>query len=150
MTDIEKERSIGIIPVLVNSEEPLFLLVKSKLHGHWGLPKGHSEPNETEKETAKRELLEETGIEDIEINSNKEFNESYSFTKNGTKYNKNVKYFIGYLQNKDNYVPEDFKEEIQDNKWVTYKEIMNKPEFEKARAVVEKAYNHLKENDNNE
>ncbi len=36
-------------------------------NGHWDLPKGHLEPNETLIEAAKREVKEETGIGDLEI-----------------------------------------------------------------------------------
>ncbi|HAG42590.1 MAG TPA: NUDIX hydrolase, partial [Clostridium sp.] len=39
-----------------------FLAVKSKLSNRWGFAKGHVEFEETEKETAKREVLEEAGI----------------------------------------------------------------------------------------
>lgn len=41
----------------------LFLAVQSKVHGHWGFPKGHVEAGETEEETAIREVREETGLE---------------------------------------------------------------------------------------
>jgi len=40
-----------------------YLLVKHNPAGHWSLPKGHEEPGETEQQTAKREILEETGLE---------------------------------------------------------------------------------------
>ena len=35
--------------------------------GHWEFPKGHIEGNESEEETVKREVAEETGLEDIKI-----------------------------------------------------------------------------------
>ena len=37
------------------------LLIKS-VKGHWSFPKGHVENNETELETANREILEETNV----------------------------------------------------------------------------------------
>lgn len=42
-----------------------YLLVQNKkpgAKGHWGFPKGHTEEGETEEETARREILEETGL----------------------------------------------------------------------------------------
>jgi tRNA nucleotidyltransferase (CCA-adding enzyme) len=39
-----------------------YLLVLGKKSEKWGFPKGHQENNETEEETAVRELFEETGI----------------------------------------------------------------------------------------
>lgn len=48
------------------------VLVIQHNQGHWDFPKGHMERGETEKETAKREVLEETGIE-IEIVSDEKY-----------------------------------------------------------------------------
>ena len=38
------------------------LLIKHIKSGYWSFPKGHVENSETEEETAKREIKEETGI----------------------------------------------------------------------------------------
>lgn len=53
-------KKCGII--FFNTEENKYLLVLGKKSGKWGFPKGHQESKETEKETAIRELYEETGI----------------------------------------------------------------------------------------
>jgi 8-oxo-dGTP pyrophosphatase MutT (NUDIX family) len=42
-----------------------FLLVYSARNKEWGFPKGHIEEGETDKETARREIFEETGIQDL-------------------------------------------------------------------------------------
>lgn len=81
-----KEKSCGII-VFDNNK---VLLIKHN-GGHISFPKGHVESNETEKETAIREVKEETGIE-AEILSDKTFTNTYS-PKEG--YMKDVYYFIG-------------------------------------------------------
>ena len=39
------------------------LLIKHIKSGYWSFPKGHVENSETEEETAKREIKEETGID---------------------------------------------------------------------------------------
>jgi 8-oxo-dGTP pyrophosphatase MutT (NUDIX family) len=49
----------------MKNDNPLFLLVNSKRSGIWGFPKGHVENGESEIETARREILEETGIKNI-------------------------------------------------------------------------------------
>lgn len=57
---------------------PHFLL----LHygpGHWGFAKGHVEGNETEEETMRREVEEETGITDLKIMSGFKKVEKYFF-----------------------------------------------------------------------
>uniref|UniRef100_A0A6C0CZY0 Nudix hydrolase domain-containing protein n=1 Tax=viral metagenome TaxID=1070528 RepID=A0A6C0CZY0_9ZZZZ len=54
----------GII-MTVNNEKNIhnYLLVLGRQSNKWGFPKGHMEQNETEEQTALRELREETGIE---------------------------------------------------------------------------------------
>ncbi|XMB71490.1 NUDIX domain-containing protein [Mycoplasmatota bacterium WC30] len=63
-----KEKSCGCI---VFNEENQVLLVKMKL-GHWSFPKGHVEAEETEEETALREVKEETNIDCVIMNSFRE------------------------------------------------------------------------------
>ena len=45
------EKSCGAIVYTNDNGERLYL-VEQMLDGHWGVPKGHVEENETEKETA--------------------------------------------------------------------------------------------------
>ena len=77
------EKSCGI--VLFHSDE--FLIIQHSVkpnvtEGHWDFPKGHVEENETEFETAVRELKEETGITDFLLIDNFKHRISYSFHKN--------------------------------------------------------------------
>lgn len=68
------------------------LIIKHK-YGHISFPKGHVEGNETEEETAIREVKEETGI-DIEITSNKKYYVQYENDNNSIE---KVTYFIGKM-----------------------------------------------------
>lgn len=54
------ERSCGAVVVTKNDGQRLFVLVKG---GYIGLPKGHMEPGESERETALREVREETCVQ---------------------------------------------------------------------------------------
>ena len=56
------ERSCGAVVYRMDAGQPLYLLIKNKRSAHWGFPKGHMEKGETQEETAKREVLEETGM----------------------------------------------------------------------------------------
>jgi ADP-ribose pyrophosphatase YjhB (NUDIX family) len=61
---INKISAGGIVYKKLNSGY-LFLLVKNKMHGHWGFPKGivgDKVKNETLEEAALREVLEEGGV----------------------------------------------------------------------------------------
>ena len=85
------ERSCGIVLFHENK----VLLLKYKGGGHWDFPKGHIENNESETETALRELKEETGISEVTLFS--DFREiiEYSFRKGRSTIKKQVIYFLG-------------------------------------------------------
>jgi 8-oxo-dGTP pyrophosphatase MutT (NUDIX family) len=55
------EKSCGAV-LFTGNKERNYVLVKSATNNSWGLPKGHVENNETEQETALREIMEETGV----------------------------------------------------------------------------------------
>jgi len=57
-----EEKSCGAVIWREQDGGHAYLLVRHK-GGHWSFPKGHVEENETEAETALREILEETGLD---------------------------------------------------------------------------------------
>ena len=48
-----------------NTTPPQYALVRGRYTGKWSFPKGHKEANETPFITATREVIEETGIDDL-------------------------------------------------------------------------------------
>ena len=56
-----REKSCGAV-VYANSAEGIRYILMHSHKGHWGLPKGHEEPGEGERDTAAREIWEETGL----------------------------------------------------------------------------------------
>lgn len=59
---MKHEKSVGAVVYKVENGERLFL-IEHMVKGHISIPKGHVERNETEEETALREIREETGLE---------------------------------------------------------------------------------------
>lgn len=55
------EKTCGSVLFIRKNGIKNYLLIKND-SGHIGFPKGHIEENETEKQTAEREVLEETGL----------------------------------------------------------------------------------------
>lgn len=55
------ERSCGAVVFTRKEGRPLFVIVR-EMAGAYSFPKGHMEGNETEEETARREIFEETGL----------------------------------------------------------------------------------------
>ena len=76
---MKKVKSCGCIVI----ENNKVLLIQQK-KGNWGFPKGRVEKNETECETAIREVKEETNI-DIEIVSKKKYKINYNINKDTKK-----------------------------------------------------------------
>ena len=130
---LKKEKSCGAIVYSENGEVK-YLLVKhvKSAGGHWDFPKGHIEKDEELKETAKREVKEETGIE-IEIASGFMEEISYTPAKNVIK---TVVFFLGKALNYDLRIQE---EEISSAKWMSYSEAMNVLTFETSKKLLEKA-----------
>ncbi|MCA9354827.1 MAG: NUDIX domain-containing protein, partial [Candidatus Kaiserbacteria bacterium] len=63
----------------------------------WILPKGHPEEGETPRQTAERELKEETGLEAERFLTEPTFTVAYSFVHDGEKIEKRVIFFIGVI-----------------------------------------------------
>ena len=89
------EKSCGI--VLFHSDE--FLVIQhstesNEVQGHWDFPKGHVEDNESELETATRELQEETGIDDFRLINNFRQKITYNVHKNNAVIPKEVIFFL--------------------------------------------------------
>ncbi len=126
------EKSCGAIVYRKYHGNTEILLIKHVNSGHWSFPKGHVEGNETETETAKREILEETGIE---VNLDPTFREivSYSPRKDTQKI---VVYFIAKAKNTD-FVPQE--EEIAEIKWVEIGRAGQVLAYENDRSIVNKA-----------
>ncbi|HEY8395534.1 MAG TPA: NUDIX domain-containing protein [Bacilli bacterium] len=62
-----REKSTGAVVYLL-SEGNIYILIEKMKLGHYSFPKGHVEGNETEAETALREIKEETNL-DVELDT---------------------------------------------------------------------------------
>lgn len=61
-----KEKSAGAI-IFRKEDNKIYYLLLHYHSGHWEFPKGHIEGKESEEDTVKREVAEETGIKDLKI-----------------------------------------------------------------------------------
>ncbi len=126
------EKSCGAIVYRKHHGNIEILLIKHINSGHWSFPKGHVEENETEIETALREVKEETGLEMIIDPS---FRETVTYyPKKDTQ--KIVVYFIGKAKSYD-YFPQE--EEIAEIKWVDIGHAMHLLSYENDKTIVNKA-----------
>ena len=105
--------------------------------GHWDFPKGHVEENETEIQTAIREVKEETNI-DVNVKPKNRYTLEYS-PKEGVI--KEVVYFIA-TKNSDECRPQE--SEVQKVEWVEIDEAVNRVTFDCTRNVLKRAIGDIK------
>lgn len=134
------EKSCGILLFRVKDGTILYLLLHYP-SGHWDLPKGHIEKGESEHETAARELLEETGIADI--NFIKGFREeiSYEYKRAKKLSNKQVVFFLAKTELEDIKLSHEHK----GFKWLPYGPAFNKLTFDNAKNLLKKAKKFLED-----
>ena len=133
------ESSCGAVVFRDIKGEILYLLIKNKRSSHWGFPKGHMEPGETKEDTAKREVLEETGIHVKLIDGF----ECVSKFKIQNKIQKNVYVFVGTTQDTSISIQ---TEEIEDFIWLTYERALSLLKFDNDKDILTAANNFLNEN----
>lgn len=142
-----KDKSFGVIPVIKKDQEYKVLLIHQRL-GHWALPKGHKEGNESNEEAALRELAEETGIEEIELVLNKVFTQHYSFKYSSDSFkgtvNKTVYYYVGFLKGEPSVTVQ--LKEVQGYKWCTFEEAIQLSTYKESKEMLWEVQEFLSQN----
>lgn len=92
------ERAYGIIPLRRKDQKWQVLLVNHVKGNYWGFPKGHAAPGETPKETAIRELFEETQLRVKLFLREESLRERYNFTRGEQPIDKEVSYFLAEVE----------------------------------------------------
>jgi 8-oxo-dGTP pyrophosphatase MutT (NUDIX family) len=132
------EKSCGAIVYRKSHGNIEILLIRHINSGHWSFPKGHVEEGETEVETAKREIMEETSI-DVIIDPTFRETVTYSPRRDTMKV---VVYFLAKAKNVD-YIPQ--ADEISEIKWVDIVHATNILSYENDKNIVTKARMAIKE-----
>ncbi len=132
------EKSCGIITYREKDGERLYLILKYP-SGHFDFPKGHVEDGETEHETAIRELLEETGISDVEMVSGFRTQMDYKYWKDSNPSHKLVIYFLGKTEFEDIKI----SHEHHDSYWLNFEAAVEKATFDNAKNLLKEAENFL-------
>ena len=106
---------------------------------YWDFPKGHIEKGEKEIETVKREVKEETGLEDIKfVEGFKEWIK-YFFKLKGKNIFKIVTFYLVETKNKNVKI----SSEHIGYKWLPYEEALEQLLFKNAKEILKKANDYL-------
>ena len=135
--------SVGAVLFRELSGERKFLLIKhkEKFGGHWDFPKGHSEVDEERKETAKREVLEETGLQ---ING---FvlgfcEESVYYPRNFLYVRKSVFFFLAKAGAREEV--KIAENELEDFAWLSFREAKKRLTYQRSKEILESAEAFIK------
>lgn len=146
------EISAGVVLFRKEGKKVLFLVLHypktNSGDGHWEFPKGHVEKvidangvsrPESLKETALRELKEETGIAKASIMEGFKQEIRYFFKRQGKPVSKKVIFFLAETQQKQ--VKLSF--EHKGFKWLQYEEALQQVTFKNAKQILEKSHKFL-------
>ncbi len=129
------EKSCGAVVYAVTSHRRLYL-VEEMRGGHFALCKGHVEGQETEVETAKREILEETGLT---VDPDTRFRKRIQYSPYvGCK--KEVIYFVAKAETTHTVVQ---PEEVKSICWLPFPEALKRLTYPNDREVLQKADRYL-------
>lgn len=132
------EKSCGALVYHKNEDHIQFLLIKSRYGEHWSFPKGHVEGQETEVETALREVKEETGL-DITLQDGFRHCVEY-YPKPNIK--KKVVYFLGESHSRDFKMQE---EEISRILWADIRKAYHMVTFKNDKNLILMAEKQLQQ-----
>jgi 8-oxo-dGTP pyrophosphatase MutT (NUDIX family) len=136
-----KEVSAGAIVFRRDARgQPLYLLLHypsspKTRREYWDFAKGHIEKGETEIETVKREVQEETGVKDLAILSGFKETISYMFQAKGQKIFKTVVFYLGATRSKDVKISEEHLAYL----WLPFETALLKLKFPNAKKLLKKA-----------
>ena len=132
------EKSCGAVVFTIQNQKIWYVMVQSK-EGHYGFPKGHMEHEETENETALREVFEETGLIPTIIDGFKRYDEYVLPTKKGVL--KQVVYFLAKYDNQEITAQE---EELSDIILMQYEDAIHVLEFDSLKGILRAADDFIK------
>lgn len=131
------EKSCGGIVFYNGKQNTKILLVKNTNGKYWSFPKGHIEKNESEKETAAREIKEETGL-DVDIVG--DFREVSDYCPFG-KIKKHVVFFLAQAFTDEVKLQE---EEIAEYIWVDLQQARKICSYDNDLRIIDKAETAIK------
>ncbi|MFH1307422.1 MAG: NUDIX domain-containing protein [archaeon] len=139
---IKYEKSAGAI-IYYNDSKIKFLLLKYKTY--WGFAKGWIEQGETIEETVKREVFEETGLNELQIDKKFKHIQKWFFRSYEDKslVRKEAIYLLAKIS-KEQASHVKISIEHEDFIWLEYEEALKKMKVKQNKEMLKKAYDYIK------
>ena len=138
---MQQETSCGAVVFTDIGNERRFVIVRGK-KGFYGFPKGHMEAGETEKETALREIQEETGLHVQIIDGFRTEDEHPLIREGKPDAIKKIIYFAAAYEAQE---PQPQESEITEIRLLTFSEAMEAFQFDSSKRILNEAADFLRE-----
>lgn len=132
------EKSAGAI-VFRKEKNKIYYLLLHYQAGHWDFPKGNIEKGEKLEETAKREIKEETGIDEIEFIPKFKESIKYFYKLKGENIFEIVTFFLAKTKTKKIKI----SWEHLGYQWLPYEKALERLTYKNAKEILEKANDFL-------
>ena len=130
-----EERSAGGVVLRIQDGQHLVLLIRDPYH-KWGLPKGHIEKDETGQEAAFREVMEETGLQEIVVGPELGTID-WHFRLKGSLIHKYCQFFL--MATEDGRTCPEIEEGITECLWVPMADALERVTYDNAREIIRAA-----------
>ena len=141
---MKKDFSYGVIPIKkFGNEWKVFLINQYSKIGnntYWILPKGHAEGEETPRESALRELYEETALTPDRLIEDPDFHLKYKFKFDGKTIDKTVIFYVGIIKEDNHRLQE---EEVVEAGWYTLDEATARLDYQNAKNMFAGARSYI-------
>ena len=132
------EKSAGAV-IFYRADKKIKYLLLHYQAGHWDFPKGNIEKEEKLEETTRREIKEETGLEDIKFIPGFKGSIKYFYKLKGKNIFKIVTFFLVKTKTKEVKI----SWEHTGFKWLPYEEALEQLTFKNAKEILKKANDFL-------
>jgi len=135
-----QEKSAGAIVYRVTEDgQIVYLLLQATPGKPWGFPKGKLDPGETEEQAARREIIEEAGLQQFTFVRNFRQLVRYHYRHGRTLVQKEVSYFLARAESADVHL----SWEHVAFRWAPLAEALERVHYENAREALRQAHRYL-------
>ena len=128
-----EERSAGAVIFSETPDGMIFLLLNYP-SGHWDFVKGNIEEGETLRQTVVREIMEETGIFDVEFVNGFEDKIEYHYQRDGNMVHKEVVFFLAKTKTTDVKISHEHLGFV----WLSFNDALKKLTYKNAQNILKK------------
>lgn len=144
---VRREFSAGAVVFRRAGEKTFYLILHYHFKGdYWDFPRGNIEKGETAQQAAKREIKEETGINEFKFVEGFAEKSEWFYQWKGERIFKQAKYFLAETKTKDVKISGEHVE----HKWLEFDDAVKRLTYENSKRILGAAHRFLQKRTNSE